>query len=112
MDVVENCLTERLRNKRPEVAGGNITMKRKTENLVCSMLEGRGMEELLCLRTSSLLLSQLERRERRSSCGWKGRKKGNNYWWGGGRGTRKDISNSIGETRSMLNSNGELRKES
>ena len=61
MDVVENCLMEGLRNKRPEVAGGNITMKRKTENLVCSMLEGRGMEELLCLRTNSLLLSQLER---------------------------------------------------
>ena len=74
MDVVENCLTERLRNKRPEVAGGNITMKRKTENLVCSMLEGRGMEELLCLRTSSLLLSQLERGKGRNISSRKGRK--------------------------------------
>ena len=74
MDVVENCLTERLRNKRPEVAGGNITMKRKTENLVCSMLEGRGMEELLCLRTNSLLLSQLERGKGRNISSRKGRK--------------------------------------
>ena len=74
MDVVENCLTERLRNKRPEVAGGNITMKRKTENLVGSMLEGRGMEELLCLRTSSLLLSQLERGKGRNISSRKGRK--------------------------------------
>ena len=74
MDVVENCLTERLRNKRPEVAGGNITMKRKTKNLVCSMLEGRGMEELLCLRTNSLLLSQLERGKGRNISSRKGRK--------------------------------------
>ena len=74
MDVVENCLMEGLRNKRPEVAGGNITMKRKTENLVCSMLEGRGMEELLCLRTNSLLLSQLERGNGRNISSRKGRK--------------------------------------
>ena len=74
MDVVENCLTERLRNKRPEVAGGNITMKRKTKNLVCSMLEGRGMEELLCLRTNSLLLSQLERGKGRNISSQTGRK--------------------------------------
>ena len=112
MDVMKNSLAKRVRDKRAKVARGNITMKRKAKHQGVGMLEGGGMEQLLSLRARGLLLSQLERRERRSSCGWKGRKKGSNYWWGGGRGTRKGISNSIGETRSMLNSNGELRKES
>ena len=32
MYVMKNCLAERLRNKRPEVTGRNITMERKTKD--------------------------------------------------------------------------------
>ena len=105
MNVMENGLAERLRNKRTEVAGGDITMKRKAKHLVLGMLERGRMEQLLGLRTRGLLLSKLERRKGRHSSSRKRGKKRSNEWWGGGRGPRKGISNSIGEARSMLYSN-------
>ena len=87
-------------------------MERNAKHHVMGMLKGGGMHQLLCLWARVLLLCQLEGRERRNSSGRKRRKKGGNNGGGGGRRTRKSISNSIGETRSMLNSDGELRQES
>ena len=46
MNVMENSLAKRLRNKRTEVAGGDITMKRETKPLVLCMLERVRMEQL------------------------------------------------------------------
>ena len=112
MNVMENGLAERLRNKRTEVAGGDITMKRKTKHLVLCMLERVRMEQLPSLQTGGLLLSELERRKGRHSGGWKRWKERSNKWRGGGRRPGKGISNSIGEARSMLHSNGKLGKES
>ena len=83
-------------------------MERNAKHHVMGMLKGGGMHQLLCLWARGLLLCQLERRERRNSSGRKRWKKGGNNGGGGGRRTRKSISNSIGETRSMLNSDGEL----
>ena len=69
MNVMENGLAERLRNKRTEVAGGDITMKRKTKHLVLCMLERVRMEQLPSLQTGGLLLSELERRKGRHDSG-------------------------------------------
>ena len=91
---------------------GHAEGRRNAKHHVMGMLKGGGMHQLLCLWARGLLLCQLERRERRNSSGRKRRKKGGNNGGGGGRRTRKSISNSIGETRSMLNSDGELRQES
>ena len=41
MDMMENCLTKRLRDKRPEMTGRNVAMERKTKNLVLGMVQGR-----------------------------------------------------------------------
>ena len=112
MNVMENSVAERLRNKRTKVTRGDITMKRKTQHLVLGMLKRGGMEQLLSLQTGGLLLSELERRKGRHSGGWKRWKERSNKWRGGGRRPGKGISNSIGEARSMLHSNGKLRRES
>ena len=112
MNVMENSVAERLRNKRTKVTRGDITMKRKTQHLVLGMLKRGGMEQLLSLQTGGLLLSELERRKGRHSGGWKRWKERSNKWRGGGRRPGKGISNSIGEARSMLHSNGKLGKES
>ena len=66
MNVMENSLTERMRNKR---TSGDITMMRKTKHLVLGMLERGRMEQLLSLRTGGLLLSELERRKGRHDSG-------------------------------------------
>ena len=97
MNVMENSLAERLRNKRTKVTRGDITMKRKTQHLVLGMLKRGGMEQLLSLQTGGLLLSELERRKGRHSGGWKRWKERSNKWRGGGRRPGKGISNSIGE---------------
>ena len=112
MNVMENSVAERLRNKRTKVTRGDITMKRKTQHLVLGMLKRGGMEQLLSLQTGGLLLSELERRKGRHSGGWKRWKERSNKWRGGGKRPGKGISNSIGEARSMLHSNGKLGKES
>ena len=39
MDMMENCLTKRLRDKRPEMTGRNVAMERKTKNLVLGMVQ-------------------------------------------------------------------------
>ena len=69
------------------------------------------MEQLLSLRTQSLLLGQLSRGKRRSGGGWKKRKERANRLRRGRRRERKSMSYNIGETRCMLDGERKFGKE-
>ena len=112
VNVMKYLFTESERNEGPEVASGNVTVKRIVIYLMLGMLEGARMEQLLSLRTRDLLLSQLKRGKRGAGGGRKRRKKWANRLRRRKRRTGKSISHSVGVTGSMLYGEGEFQEES
>ena len=75
VNVEEDGLAKRERYKGAEVTSGNITMERLAKNLMLVMVKRGGVKQLFNLGTGQLMLSQLERRERRGESSQKGQKK-------------------------------------
>ena len=75
VNVEEDGLAKREGYKGAEVTSGNITMERLAKNLMLVMVKRGGVKQLFNLGTGQLMLSQLERRERRGGSSQKGQKK-------------------------------------
>ena len=59
VNMMKNGFTQRMRNEVAEVASRNITVEKNVTKWMLGMLESGGMEQLLSLRTLSLLLGKM-----------------------------------------------------